>query len=111
MLPYPRYIYNIKTNELLDIGTEGIRPDAHARAAFATASLNELSRYVSRGGQPYTLITRKVKRNRSNSRSGANQTRFYCLKAASKITESKDLDVILSADEVPWPIWVGARKR
>ena len=53
-LPYPKYIFNIQTGELLDIGTEDIRPDAHARAAFATASLNELSRCVSRGGQPYT---------------------------------------------------------
>ena len=57
-LPYPKYIFNIQTRELLDIGTEDIRPDAHARAAFATASLNELSRCVSRGGQPYTHLER-----------------------------------------------------
>ena len=58
VLPYPICTCNNQTDELRDIGTEGIRPDAHARAAFATASLNELSRGVSRGGQPYTHLER-----------------------------------------------------
>ena len=94
---------------MLDLGTEGVRPDAHARAGFATISFSEHSRGVSPGGQPNTPPCEMINLNVAIVEAVPPMLDFYCLKAASKITESKDLDVILSANEVPWPIWVGAR--
>ena len=91
------------------LGTESNNPDAHSCATFATILFNEHSRGVSPGGQPNTSPCEMLNSNVAIVEAVPPMSDFYCLKAASKITESKDLDVILSANEVPWPIWVGAR--